>query len=242
MTGPRDLQPLKNVYRYARRVAKSTLGKDHLIRRDVSIPNVRLGNDWADWVIAEHLLLKNSIVYSVGIGEDISFDVALMQRYGCQVFGWDPTPLAIDYIASHLTPPGFTLLPYGLSSEDGVKQFGGKSVGDHSYSSQSLNPAKISLEVRRLTSLMRLQQHDHIDLLKMDIEGDEYDVIREIVDQHLIIPQLLIEFHHGWYRIPVEKTREHVNLLRQAGYRIFDVSPVGREISFIHLSALRAAA
>ena len=214
-----------------------------MIGKDVGIPRVRLGQDQGEWAIANRLVSSESIVYSVGIGEDISFDLELMQRYGCQVYGWDPTPLAINFIACSETPPGFTFLPYGLGTEDCVKEFGGKADGDRSFSSHSLNSEKISLEVRKLTSMMKLLNHDRIDILKMDIEGDEYDVIWQIASDKIIIPQLLVEFHHRWSsRSPLEKTKEAVCMLKRGGYLIFDVSASGGEFSFIHKTALNRAA
>ena len=237
------VRQLKRVYQYSRRVAKLAVGKDHLIGEDVKIPRIRVGQDQADWVIADRLVSRDSIVYSVGIGEDISFDLELIERYGCRVYGWDPTPLAVNFMARQATPPpGFTLLPYGLGTEDCVKEFAGGTEGDHSFSSHSRNPSKISLQVLDLGSMMKLLNHDRVDLLKIDIEGDEYDVIRKIVQNKVIIPQLLIEFHHRWMdAIPVQMTREHVNMLKDAGYLIFDVSASGGEFSFIHQTALPQA-
>jgi FkbM family methyltransferase len=233
------IRRLKRAYQYTRRILKSTVGKDFLISKDVRIPTTRLGQDQGEWVVADRLVSRESIVYSVGIGEDISFDLELMRRYGCRVYGWDPTPLAISFMERLETPPGFTLLPYGLGTEDCVKAFGGKTHGDRSFSSNSLSSSKIFVEVRRITSMMRLLNHDRVDILKMDIEGDEYEVIRQIVQDKIIIPQLLIEFHHRWTsRIPAEKTKEHVSMLRGAGYLIFDVSASGGEFSFVHKTAL----
>jgi len=33
-----------------------------------------------------------AVVYSLGIGEDISFDLALIEKYGARVHAFDPTP------------------------------------------------------------------------------------------------------------------------------------------------------
>ena len=32
------------------------------------------------------------MVYSVGLGQDISWDKALIEKYRCEVYGFDPTP------------------------------------------------------------------------------------------------------------------------------------------------------
>jgi FkbM family methyltransferase len=230
---------IKNLFRYCRRLLKSAVGKEHLIGKDVRVAKVRLGQDCADWVVADRLLTQDSVVYSVGVGENISFDLALNERYGCQVYGWDPTPLAVNFISHLAATPGFILMPYGLGTDDGVIQFGAQDAGDRSFSIHSQHEVKVSLEVRKLSSMMRMLNHDRVDLLKIDIEGSEYDVIRQIVDDGIVLPQLLVEFHHRWYsHIPVEATKEHIRLLKRAGYRIFDVSASGGEISFVHETAL----
>jgi hypothetical protein len=85
-------------------------------------PRIRLGDDQAEWVVADRLVSSDSIVYSVGIGEDISFDQDLIARYRCRVFGWDPTPLATDFVGRSESPGGFMFLHYGLGAEDCVKE------------------------------------------------------------------------------------------------------------------------
>jgi len=43
-------------------------------------------------------LSKNSIVYCVGVGEDISFDISIAKQTGADVFLFDPTPRAITHV------------------------------------------------------------------------------------------------------------------------------------------------
>jgi len=40
---------------------------------------------------------KDSIIYCVGVGEDISFDIAMMDTYKCNTFLFDPTPRACTH-------------------------------------------------------------------------------------------------------------------------------------------------
>ncbi len=83
---------------------------------------------------------------------------------------------------------------------------------------------------------MKMLGHACIDLLKMDIEGAEYDVLAEILTQRIPVKQLLVEFHHRWPQIGVEKTKQAICALNTAGFRIFSVSLSGEEYSFLHLS------
>ncbi len=39
----------------------------------------------------------DSVVYSVGVGEDIRFDLALIARFGCTVYSMDPVPRSAEY-------------------------------------------------------------------------------------------------------------------------------------------------
>ena len=45
-------------------------------------------------------LSKESVVYCVGAGRDISHDVALSKELQCKIYIIDPTPKAIEYINS----------------------------------------------------------------------------------------------------------------------------------------------
>lgn len=49
-------------------------------------------------MIPTKLLANSAICYCVGSGEDISFDTALVEDFGCQVFSFDPTPKAIAHV------------------------------------------------------------------------------------------------------------------------------------------------
>ena len=54
-----------------------------------------LGTVYGGWDIPENIRLnENSIVYSVGVGEDISFDLKLQDKYNCKIRLIDPTKRA----------------------------------------------------------------------------------------------------------------------------------------------------
>ena len=72
-----------------------------------------------------------------------------------------------------------------------------------------------------------------IDLLKMDVEGSEYEIIDTILDMNNKPSQLLVEFHHRFSNIDFEKTINAIKNLHKIGYRIFSVSKTGRELGFI---------
>ena len=80
--------------------------------------------------------------------------------------------------------------------------------------------------------------HDGIDVVKLDIEGAEYDVIENMLEAGVRPSQLLVEFHHRRPDIGTDKTRQALADLKIAGYQVFAVSPTHQEVSLIfHSSA-----
>ena len=52
----------------------------------------RLGTEYGGWYIPKNIQLNNSsIIYSVGVGEDISFDIGLSNIFDPEIFLFDPT-------------------------------------------------------------------------------------------------------------------------------------------------------
>ena len=90
------------------------------------------------------------------------------------------------------------------------------------------------VEVRTLSSLMKELGHERLDVLKMDIEGSEYDVLEQVIEQGIHIDQILVEYHHQFKNVPTSRTARNVASLRRHGYRLFHIAETGREYSFVH--------
>jgi FkbM family methyltransferase len=227
-----------------RRVAKAILGKDHLIKNDVRIDLERLGTRYGGWVVSKNLLCYTAqpLVMSFGIGDDISFDLEMIRRYGARVFAFDPTPKAIEWIGKQRVPHAMRVFKIGLADVDGEQDFGfPDNPAWDDFSTCRRAQKTVRCKVARLSTIMHECAVDSIDVMKMDIEGSEYPVIHGLCRSDMRPKQLLVEFHHGLHGISVEETRKAVASLREAGYLVFDVSPWGREFSFLHTSGLYRA-
>jgi FkbM family methyltransferase len=159
------------------------------------------------------------------------------------VHAFDPTPVSAQWVRRQQFPPQFQFHQIGLAGFDGMAgflappkegwtsfAFDGAAVA---AAEAAPSQARIQAPVKRLTTLMRELGHDHLDLLKMDIEGAEYEVIRDLAAHPVPITQLLVEFHHGEFGHALEDTRQAINALDALGLRIFRISPTGLEYSFI---------
>jgi len=203
---------------------------------EVSVPSIRLGTEYGGYAVMLDEVQPESVVYSFGLGEDVSFDLALIERTSCQVFGFDPTPRSIAWVKAQSLPAGFHVRELGIAAHDGQASFAppqNPAHISHSMVAPSAASAEngLSFEVRRLTTVMRDLGHERIDLLKMDVEGAEYDVLEDLLQGQVRPRQILVEFHHGMHGIPVARTEQALRALRAAGYRIFDAQPSGREFS-----------
>jgi len=92
---------------------------------------------------------------------------------------------------------------------------------------------KIDLEFKRLKDVMNELSHDHVSLLKMDIEGAEYDVIEDIIKEKLNIKQIIVEFHPQLINRGKSKTKKAIKSLINNGYELFGISDNYCEYSFI---------
>lgn len=190
----------------------------------------RLGSNYGGWFVPTGELNSDSIVYSAGIGGDITFDQALIKLRGCAIHAFDPTPTAIQYVAKQLSHGKvsslFIFKPVGLwDSDTELKFFAPKTRGwVGSYSALNLqgtgDQEAISVPVKRLSVLMDENGHAFIDLLKMDIEGAEYKVINEILEKNIPVRWLCIEFDQP---VPFWTTNRAIERLKKANYRLCKV-------------------
>jgi FkbM family methyltransferase len=175
-------------------------------------------------------------VYSLGVGRDISFERALIDRYGLTVHAFDPTPLSLDWLKTQELPQRFFFHPVGVAAYDGTARFQPPTKAkfeSFSVVRTSGVGAAIEAPVHRLETLTRMLGHTKLDVLKMDIEGAEYQVLRDVLRSRIEIGQILVEFHHRWREVGAGQTKEAINALSQAGFALVAVSPTGTEYTFI---------
>jgi FkbM family methyltransferase len=176
-----------------------------------------------------------SVVYTLGVGTDISFERDLITRYGVTVHAFDPTPIALNWAATQRLPPGFVLHPYGVADFDGPASFAPprkRKFPSFSLVRQSGAGPQVEAQVHRLRTLSEMLQLPPPDLIKMDIEGAEYAVLTDLLSSGVTPQQILVEFHHRWRELGPARTREALAALARQGYRIAYVTPSGMEYTF----------
>lgn len=234
------------------------------------VPVERIGTAYGGWIIPKGFLHEQSVCYLVGAGEDVSFDLGIAHNYGCPVHIFDPTPRAIAHIKQLInalkkgekmpcaTSPGGFYLPYpaelaqsihlhpfGIWDTDGILQFYTPENRNHvSHSLVNLQKSGQSIEVpvHSLKSVLEKLGHTHIDLLKLDVEGAEYQILNSIIEHNISIDTICIEFDEtaanhldGHYLMRIKNCLEQ---LRNAGYEIIAKEPDCRNYTLIHRRCL----
>jgi FkbM family methyltransferase len=230
---------MKKLLRRFRRDWNVLLGRGPRVGNRVRLNHEYLGNETASWAILRGSLTPRSVVYSFGVGRDISFDLAVIERYGAQVHAFDPTPRAAEWMDRQETPPQLVFHRIGIANYDGTARFSPPTrPTDVSYSLKTATTSDgvVEAPVARLATLMTSLGHAHLDLLKMDIEGAEFDVLNDILKQDLEVTQIALEFHHFFPNISPRETEMAIRQLRDHGYALFAVSDTGVNYSFVKIN------
>ena len=98
---------------------KCLLGKDLRLKARSGKKVDFLGSRYGGWSVHLAALPDKPVVYSCGIGEDASFDLALIDKIDCQVLAFDPTPKSLKWVESNIQDSRFKMHPWALSGEQG---------------------------------------------------------------------------------------------------------------------------
>jgi FkbM family methyltransferase len=211
---------------------------------------LRLGTAYGGRIIPANCGLSSmSVCYSAGAGEDVSFECALVERFHCSVRIIDPTPRAIQHFESLVKavksgvrfPVNNSRLDYYSITTENLERLRFLPVGLADADAElkfylPLNPEHVSCSVvnlqktdrfftapcLRLSSIMNRQGDGSIDLLKIDIEGAEYGVIKDMVMSGPLPRLLLVEFDEAHTPLDGkanERIGQHFNLLLRSGMR-----------------------
>jgi len=177
---------------------------------------VREGSEYGGWWYDLRAVSTSAIVYSFGLGEDTSWDEAILDRGGT-VYGFDPTPKSIKYISHRRelwTRKGkFHHFAVGLSTRKGKVEFTKPLNPEHVSMRQGTHKNMgdtIVVKVDSLKNLLQQNEHTHIDILKIDVETSEYAILEDLIQaRYFPFSQLLVEFHD----VKQEKYKNRLNTI-----------------------------
>jgi len=170
------------------------------------VPSVRYGSD-GKWVCGLELLrpLKRPcIVYSFGSRGKMAFE-KIVEHFAphCAVYIFDPFHPPKQHQRFHLRS-----VPLGTD---------GKLSCDQSQ----------CFHAQGLEEIMAMENHNNVDIIKMDIEGDEIDVIPSVHWCKLRTWQVLLEVHDIDRKYTISNILNLIFLpLEKCGFHLFSLEPV----------------
>jgi FkbM family methyltransferase len=178
------------------------------------------------WNICPEGLGSKSVIYSGGLGTDVTFEHDLVKKFGCDLVLYDPSPIGIQTMSLPENKiPQFHYFPVALTGRTGKLSMAAPPPGEYSYFPRNDNTGNIEVDCTDLQTLMQKNGHTHIDLLKLDIEGSEYEVINDLLRRRIPVRQICVEYHHGILpEITRRQTIASIFKLLVRGYKLLDQS------------------
>jgi FkbM family methyltransferase len=233
---------IRIAYRRARVLWRQLKGSEPVLRRKRRVPLEFHGTDYGGWPIVPNSLNDESVVVDIGLGEDISFSESLMRKYGCSVYGFDPTPKSIEYVRKR-RESRFHLFEVGVAAKGGEATFYLPNNDDHVsgslFRSTHLGSREIKVPLVPIDSVPELIGTRKLDLIKIDIEGAEFDLLESpaFATAAAGTDQICVEFHHRWPEFGKARTDRAVQRLEQLGFAVAWVSSSNEEVLFVRNGA-----
>lgn len=167
------------------------------------------------------------IIYSFGIGNDISFDTTAASEFGVPIYMYDPTPGVALLMKEHESDERLIFRNEGIYSREADLKFytGGERLNSSLYPIYGKADHEI-VRCRTLASFMEENGHRSVDILKMDVEGVADDVLAQVMDETDIRPkQIVTEFEIKGIENPLTylpKILAVAQKLKDNGYLIFN--------------------
>ncbi|MFI5150568.1 MAG: FkbM family methyltransferase [Bacteroidia bacterium] len=146
-------------------------------------------------------LNQDAVVYDIG-GYEGDWAAEIAARYACPIYIFEPVSSFVEVIRKRFSEnKKIHLLPYGLGGNDGELMIAALAEAssvyrdENNYSHKAEEKEKIS--IRAVDKVMAELKTRTIDLMKINIEGGEYELLECLLDKGLIgnISNLQIQFH-----------------------------------------------
>jgi FkbM family methyltransferase len=216
---------------------------------------ISLGSSYGVKLLCKDFQPPKPFVISGGVGEDISFDVELIELFDAEVILVDPTPKSKKHFDEVVNNLGNSKkIDYGNTGKQSVETYELGKVNrinlrfhnvalwensnkialyppaDPTHSSYSVNDLQktsgltkqIEVDSIDIKSLLKIYGRESVDILKLDIEGAEYEVLRSCFEDSIFPGQIIVEIDEMCFPSisNYQKSWKVKKLLSKYGYKV----------------------
>lgn len=175
------------------------------------------------WRLVRGSLTAESKILSAGVGQSITFEEDIVRRHNSRIVLLDPSETGIRTMQARAPCSRLAFRDIGLAGTSGVQYFGSPDLQEEGSFRKGTEHDGVSFRCVTVADVMREENFSALNLLKIDIEGFEYEVLDSLLRQHLAVEQICLELHTD-KQITIQKTVFHayamIARLYANGYRI----------------------
>jgi FkbM family methyltransferase len=168
--------------------------------------NKWFANKGDDTHILDHNLNENSVVMDLGGFVGI-FGEKILKNFDSNLYIIEPLPQFFQVMKSKFHDnPKVNLLCVGVAQED---KDGIIYLNHDGSSSNVTNGNPINVKFKRIESILKEFGLDYVDLLQINIEGDEYPLLENMLETGIInkFKTIQVQFHLGMPNVVERRNR-----------------------------------
>jgi FkbM family methyltransferase len=168
----------------------------------------------------DYPLAKSSVVFDLG-GYEGSWAAEIHKRYHCHVFVFEPVPHFFEGIKSRFSEvEDIHVFDFGLADTTRIEHLTLGADGSSVYREEG---PRIQIRLVDIQQFLHENSIETIDLVKINIEGAEYDLLEHMIAKGITqrCTDIQIQFHRF---VPQAETRRNTirNALNETHYLTYD--------------------
>lgn len=165
-------------------------------------------------------LSSDSVVFDLG-GYEGDFADAIYQKYGCYIYIFEPVSSFYNKISLRFRDNDkIKVFNFGLSDKDGELEINLSEDGSSIFKSTD---RKETVSLKDIRSFLKSQNISKVELMKINIEGGEFQVLPALISSGLvsIVSDIQVQFHN--FIKDAEHQRDQIrHNLKKTHYLTFD--------------------
>jgi FkbM family methyltransferase len=179
----------------ALRLTKVGLYKLHLIKEPFTVTVARWFKDRGDETLRiNYPLSPTSIVWDLG-GYHGNWSADIASRYDPYIFIFEPLPNFFAQLVKRFQfNPKVKIYNCGISDRDGIAEIA--ELDDASSIYKSIG-SRLQIRLRDVSRVISENSIQKVDLIKINIEGEEYPVLHRMLECHIVplCTDIQVQFH-----------------------------------------------